>query len=71
MDESCSLSHNCAGRVKGVRLDMMKNVLIFNEPSDRDSKSIANLLTHVGDGCVIDMGDGEVQGGVPRNVPLR
>ena len=73
MDERCSLSHNCAGRVKGVRLDMMKNVLIFNEPSDRDSKSIANLLTHVGDGCVIDTGDGEVQGGegVPLKVPLR
>ena len=48
-----------------------ENVLIRNKPSDRDSMSIANLLTHVGDGCVIDMGDGEVQGGVPRNVPLR
>ena len=35
--------------------------------------SIANLLTQVGDGCVIDTGDGEVQGGegVPLKLPLR
>ena len=72
-EERCSLSHNCAGRVKGVRLDMMDNVLILNEPSDKDSMSIANLLTHVDDGCVIDTGHGEIQGGegVTLKVPLR
>ena len=72
-DERFSLSHTCAGRVKGERLEMIENVLILNEPSDRDSMSISNLLTHDGDGCVIDTGDGEVQGGegVPLKVPLR
>ena len=48
-------------------------MLILNEPSDKDSMSIANLLTHVDDGCVIDTGHGEIQGGegVTLKVPLR
>ena len=50
MEDKCALSHNCEGRVKSVRSDMIDKVL---PPPKIDPRKIADILARVGDGCII------------------
>ena len=53
-EDKCFLTHNCAGRVMNVRLDLIDH-LVQDRPKD-DPKDITYLLSLTEDGCVIDAG---------------
>ena len=55
MEDGCTLSHNCLGRVKCVALDMFEHL-----GKSGHSMELGNLLAKAGDGCVVKSGYTEV-----------
>ena len=55
MEDECTLSHNCLGRVKCVALDMFEHL-----GKSGHSVELGNLLAKAGDGCVVNSGYTEV-----------
>ena len=56
-DECSTLSHNCAGRIRGVLFDVKNKAL---KPPDYDSRSIIDLIEKYEDAHILDCGWREV-----------
>ena len=56
-DECSTLTHNCAGRIRGVLFDMKDKAL---KPPDFDSRSIIDLIEKYEDAHILDCGWREV-----------
>eukprot|EP00092_Neocalanus_flemingeri_P048884 GFUD01055985.1.p1 GENE.GFUD01055985.1~~GFUD01055985.1.p1 ORF type:complete len:219 (+),score=63.25 GFUD01055985.1:129-785(+) len=53
LEEKCSVTHSCSGRVKGVRQELLEAVIT---PASGVERDIADLLNKCGDGHISDWG---------------